>query len=209
MRRRLVHNRLEKRSVVDRVKAVAIEGIDAVNPSQVEQRPTYESRILRARQAETVAAGQKLLDQVCLRLVPIHGAVEAAAKSADVVDVDSQVSRDLALARAIAALDPIVSGDPNLYLAQYALGAALAGKAQYAEAVKHLHKAVELQPDSAWAHYEIGASLVKTGDFKSAIVHLEIATGRLPNFAPAHQALAEAYDHAGRADDAKRERGKR
>jgi choline-sulfatase len=110
--------------------------------------------------------------------------------------------------RTIAALDPVVSADPNLYLAQYTLGAALARKAQYAEAVKHLHKAVELQPDSAWAHYEIGASLLKTGDFKTAIVHLEIATGRLPAFGPAHLSLAEAYEHTGRADDAKRERSK-
>jgi choline-sulfatase len=110
--------------------------------------------------------------------------------------------------RAIAALGPIVSAEANLYLAEYTLGVALAQKAQYGEAVKHLHKAVELQPDSAWAHYEIGASLVKSGDFKTAIVHLEIAAERLPAFAPAHAALAEAYEHAGRADDAKKERTK-
>ncbi len=110
--------------------------------------------------------------------------------------------------RVIATLDPIVGADANLYLAQYTLGVAQARKGQYTEAAKHLHKAIELQPDSAWAHYEIGATLVKTGDFKTAIVHLEIATGRLPNFNPAHLALAEAYDHAGRADDAKKERSK-
>ncbi len=110
--------------------------------------------------------------------------------------------------RAIAALEPVVAADPNIYLAQYTLGVALAHKGQYAEAVKHLHKAIELQPDSAWGHYEIGAVLVKTGDYKTAVVHLEIATGRLPAFAPAHQALAEAYDHTGRAEDAKRERAK-
>lgn len=109
---------------------------------------------------------------------------------------------------AIAVLDPIVSADPNLYLAQYTLGVALARKAQYAEAAKHLHKAIEFQPDSAWAHYEIGATLLKTGDFKTAIVHLEIATGRLSAFAPAHLSLAEAYEHTGRSDDAKRERSK-
>ena len=110
--------------------------------------------------------------------------------------------------RAIAALEPIVSADPNLYLAQYALGTALARKAQYAEAAKHLHKAIELQPDSARAHYEMGATLLKIGDFKTAIVHLEIATGRLPAFAPAHISLAEAYEHMGRTEDAKRERSK-
>jgi arylsulfatase A-like enzyme/Tfp pilus assembly protein PilF len=118
-----------------------------------------------------------------------------------------QSKPDLAIARAIATLEPVVVADSNLYLAQYTLGVALARKAQYAEAVKHLHKAIELQPDSAWAHYEIGATLLKTGDFKTAIVHLEIAAGHLPGFAPAHAALAQAYAQMGRSNDAKREPG--
>ena len=109
---------------------------------------------------------------------------------------------------AIAALDPVLSADPNLYLGQYSLGAARARKGQYAEAAKHLHKAIELQPDSAWANYEIGACLVKTGDFKTAIIHLEVATGHLPAFVPAHVSLADAYEHTGRVEDAKRERSK-
>jgi choline-sulfatase len=122
----------------------------------------------------------------------------------------SKPSVVIANTRAITALEPIVSADPNLYLAQYTLGVALARKAQYAEAVKHLHKAIELQPDSAWAHYEIGACLLllKTGDFATAVVHLEIAARRLPAFATAHLALAEAYEHVGRTEDAKRERSK-
>jgi len=110
--------------------------------------------------------------------------------------------------RVIVALEPIVSADPNLYLAQYSLGVALANKAKYAEALKHLHKAIELQPDSAWAHYVMGTSLLKAGDYKTAIIHLEIAAGRLPAFAPAHLFLAEAYEHTGRTEEAKRERSK-
>ena len=110
--------------------------------------------------------------------------------------------------RAVTALTPVTAADGNLYLAEYTLGVALAEKGQYADAAKHLHKAVGLQPDSGWAHYETGATLLKTGDFKTAAVHLEIAASRLPAFAPAHSALAQAYDHLGRSDDAKRERSK-
>jgi choline-sulfatase len=106
--------------------------------------------------------------------------------------------------RAAAALMALTSAEPGIYLAEYMLGAALAQKGQHTEAVKHLHKAIELQPDSGWAHYRMGASLLKTGDYKTAAVHLEIATTRLPNFAPALQALADAYDHSGRSDDAKK-----
>jgi len=109
---------------------------------------------------------------------------------------------DRAIAAALASVD---SADSNPYLAEYTLGVALAEKARYAEAVKHLHKAVELQPESAWAHYEIGATLLETGDLKTAVVHLEIAAARLPAFAAAHAALANGYDHLGRRDDAKRE----
>ncbi len=130
--------------------------------------------------------------------------ITAADKVADAALALEQSKTD----RAVATLMPLVSSEPGLYLAEYTLGAALAQKGQYADAVKHLHKAIELQPDSAWAHYWMGASLLKTGDFKTAAVHLEIAAGRLAQFASVHLALAQAYEKLGRAEDATRERGK-
>jgi predicted Zn-dependent protease len=54
----------------------------------------------------------------------------------------------------------------------------------------------------------MGNCLLKTGDYKTAAVHLEIAANRLPEFKEAHGLLAEAYEHLGRAEDAKRERSK-
>ncbi len=130
--------------------------------------------------------------------------IATANKVIDAAEAVAQSKPD----QAIVALEPITAADPNLYLAQYTLGIALAQTGKFAEAAKHLHKAVELQPDSAWAHYATGVTLVKTEDYKTAAVHLEIATTRLSGFAPAHLALAEAYEQLGRKDDAKRERNR-
>jgi arylsulfatase A-like enzyme len=110
--------------------------------------------------------------------------------------------------KVVAALEPIVAKQPDIYLAQYGLGVALNQQLHYPQAVEHLHKAIELQPDSSWAHYYMGVSLLKTGDFRTATVHLEIAAERLAKFAAAHAALAEAYEHTGRGEDGKRERAK-
>jgi arylsulfatase A-like enzyme len=108
--------------------------------------------------------------------------------------------------KAIPIFRQVLAAQPNIYLAQYGLGAALAQQQQYSEAIGHLHKAIELHADSAFAHYEMGQSLIKTGDFKTAAMHLEIAASRLPEFAALHSALAQAYERLGRSEDAKRER---
>ena len=110
--------------------------------------------------------------------------------------------------RTLATLQASLAALSNIYLAQYATGAALALQQQFAPAIEHLHRAIEQQPESAWAHYQMGICLLKTGDYKTAAVHLEIATVRLPDFADAHARLAQAYDHLGRDPDAKRERSK-
>jgi tetratricopeptide (TPR) repeat protein len=129
--------------------------------------------------------------------------IDAANKvlAAAVVLNDGKPERAVAILQSISALS-------NSYLAQYTLGAALAQQQQYASAIEHLHKAIELQPESAWAHYQMGLSLLKMADYKTAAVHLEISATRMPDFADAHTLLAQAYDHLGRAEDARRERSK-
>jgi arylsulfatase A-like enzyme/Flp pilus assembly protein TadD len=108
--------------------------------------------------------------------------------------------------KAAAILQPVMATGSRMYLAQFVMGAALARQQQYPRAIEYLRHAIELQPDSTWAHYEMGASLLKAGDYKTAVIHLEIASSRLPDFAAAHTLLAQAYDHLGRAEEAKRER---
>ena len=110
--------------------------------------------------------------------------------------------------KAAAILQPVLADGAKMYLAQFVMGAALAHRQQYPQAIEYLRHAIELQPDSTWAHYEMGFSLLMTGDYKTAVVHLEIASSRLPDFAEAHSLLAQAYEHLGRAEDAMRERSK-
>ena len=110
--------------------------------------------------------------------------------------------------KAAEVVQPLLAANPKMYLAQFVMGASLARQQQYPQAIEYLRRAIELQPDSTWAHYEMGWSLEKTGDYKAAVIHLEIVSSRLPGFAATHSLLAQAYDHLGRAEDAKRERQK-
>jgi arylsulfatase A-like enzyme/Flp pilus assembly protein TadD len=107
--------------------------------------------------------------------------------------------------KAVALLQPVMAAARKMYLAQYVIGVALAQMGEYPQAIERLHSAIELMPDSTWAHYEMGFSLLKSGDYETAVIHLEIACTRLPGFAEAHSLLAQAYNHLGRLDEAKRE----
>jgi len=107
--------------------------------------------------------------------------------------------------RTTAVLQPLLADGAKMYLLQFVMGAALARQQKYPHAIEYLRHAIELQPDSTWAHYEMGSSLSKAGDYKAAVIHLEIASTRMPEFAEAHSLLAQAYEHLGRTDDARRE----
>jgi choline-sulfatase len=110
--------------------------------------------------------------------------------------------------KAAALLQPTLAAGAKMYLTQFVMGVSLARQQKYPQAIEYLRHAIELQPDSTWAHFEMGSSLLKTGDYKTAVIHLEIASSRLPEFAEAHSLLAQAYEHLGRTEDAKREHSK-
>src|ERR1700730_17972438 len=109
---------------------------------------------------------------------------------------------------ATAILQPVLADGAKMYLLQFVMGACLARQQKYPQAIEYLRHAIELQPNSTWAHYEMGSSLLKTGDYKTAVVHLEVASTRMPECAEAHSLLAQAYEHLGRTDDARRERSR-
>ena len=127
---------------------------------------------------------------------------------ANKIEAALQALQDGKPEKAVPILQQVVTSSPNAYLAQYGLGSGLAQQQQCSKAVDPLRKAIELQPDSPWAHFEMASCLIKNGDFKTAIVHLEIATSRLPESGEAFALLAQAYEHNGRAEDARKARTK-
>jgi arylsulfatase A-like enzyme len=158
---------------------------------------------------------QKLASLGYVGLQKNGAGVSAATEGTDPKDAIAAVNKTLAAIvdlddgkpeKAIPVLRQVIAAQPNSYLAQYSMGAALIQQRQYADAIGFLHKAIELQPDSAFAHYAMGLCLMKTGDFKTAAVHLEIASGRLPGFSALHSMLADVYEHLRRSADASRER---
>ena len=162
---------------------------------------------------------QKLASLGYVGLQKSASPVSAGANGVDPKDGIATANKILAAQRllgdgkpekALAILKPAmnVTGAPKMYLPQYLMGSALARLGQYPPAIEHLRIAIELQPDSPWAHHEMGLSLLKSGDYKTAVIHLEIAADRMPDFAEGHALLAQAYDHLGRAEDAKRERSR-
>jgi len=160
---------------------------------------------------------QKLASLGYVGLQKPTAAANISASGTDPKDVTANINRVATAAalleegkpeKAQATLEGFMDGASNIYLAQYVMGVALAQQQKYPHAIQCLHRAIELQPDSAWAHYQMGAALLKNNDHKTAAVHLEIATERLPNFGSAHALLAQAYDHLGRTEDAKREKAK-
>ncbi|HSS96223.1 MAG TPA: sulfatase-like hydrolase/transferase [Terriglobales bacterium] len=143
--------------------------------------------------------------------------VNAATTGTDPKDAIAAINKISSAARSLETgkfsraqqiLEGSMSSYSTIYLAQYVMGTALSQQQKYPQAIPYLHRAIELQPDSAWAHYQMGGALLKTSDYKTAAVHLEIAAERLPNFTTAHALLAQAYEHLGRAEDAKREKYK-
>jgi predicted Zn-dependent protease len=138
-----------------------------------------------------------------------------ASAGATGIDPKDEIARANEILRALAliaegkpenaagTLRTFQGSNSKMYLAQYAMGVAMAQQQQCSKATEYLHQAVALMPDSAWAHYEMGSCLVKTGNYKSAIIHLQIASKRLSGFPQAQALLAQAEKQLRGSNEAK------
>jgi tetratricopeptide (TPR) repeat protein len=77
---------------------------------------------------------------------------------------------------------------------------------RYAEALPLAESALAAEPGMEMAQLVLGRSLVETGDEKHGIELLNQVVERDPNSLEAHLGLLAAYTHAGRSEDAYRER---
>ena len=75
-----------------------------------------------------------------------------------------------------------------------------------ASALPWAKQAVEAAPNVFASHRALGEALVGTGDVEGGIAQLEIAVRQAPDSPGTHFALAKAYQRAGRANDAEKER---
>lgn len=105
---------------------------------------------------------------------------------------------------AIPMLRRVLQTDPQLAVAQQAMGRALNGVEKYAEAIPFLQKAVEHNPQSGRAHFELGEALGATGNWAGSAAELEAAVARTPESDDLLFFLGFAYDHIGRAADAEK-----
>jgi len=79
-------------------------------------------------------------------------------------------------------------------------------KVDSAAGLKFAEEAVALRPDLPLGHYLLGLLLLDTGTYDRAVPELETARAAFPNEARIDLALASAYAHVGRAQDASKAR---
>ncbi len=105
-------------------------------------------------------------------------------------------------AEAIPILNRILSGDPQIFVAQVQLGLAQLKQKNYRAALGPLRKATDLMPASGPAQYAYARALLFTGNSVEAALHLEIVIEKNPQWAGAHFMLGTAYATSNRPEKA-------
>jgi tetratricopeptide (TPR) repeat protein len=95
--------------------------------------------------------------------------------------------------------------DPSNEDAEYVLGELARQDSQWPEAIDHFTRASKLDAGFGDAFLGLGVSLISAKRFSEAILPLETAVKLEPKNPGAHYSLAQAYNRAGRKQDADRE----
>lgn len=116
------------------------------------------------------------------------------AYGCELIDADN-------LPAALKEFEAEISEKPNSVLPRLHIAAA-EYKVDSAVGLKFAREVVQLQPKLPLGHYLLGLLLLDTGSYKDAVPELEIAGKAFPNDGRIDIALATAYAHVGRAQDA-------
>jgi tetratricopeptide (TPR) repeat protein len=187
----------------------------AENQARVAARLAADMERFRQAAVSVVAKEQTKLDPEMVQKLAALGYISGRAPASpngvdpkDRIAVANAVHGAVAAveandnARAVALLEPVITKDPTIHLAQLELGIARSRLGRHRDALAPLRKAIELQPDSMVAQYEMGLALFQVGQLATAAEHFEIVVGGMPQWADARFSLASVYARINRLPDA-------
>ncbi|RPI24036.1 MAG: tetratricopeptide repeat protein [Acidobacteria bacterium] len=109
-------------------------------------------------------------------------------------------------AKALAQFEEELKLNPNHVPAMLQLALELIAQSRAEEALPYAQKAAKLEPDSFAAYYIQGRIFLAANEIQKAIRMLEQAKSLAPDASQVRYMLAQAYQRAGRAAEAKKER---
>ncbi|MCG6926298.1 MAG: tetratricopeptide repeat protein, partial [Acidobacteria bacterium] len=109
-------------------------------------------------------------------------------------------------AAALAALRRELEVSPDHHVAMIQIAFAELKRGRGAEALPMARRAAELAPNVPAAHLALGRALLATNDVEGGVAAVEVAVRLAPENPRLHFALAQAYQQAGRTDDARHEK---
>lgn len=109
-------------------------------------------------------------------------------------------------AAALTALRRELEVSPDHHVAMIQIAFAELKRGRGAEALPMAQRAAELAPNVPAAHLALGRALLATDDVEGGVAAMEVAVRLAPENPRLHFALAQAYQQAGRPDDARHEK---
>jgi tetratricopeptide (TPR) repeat protein len=104
--------------------------------------------------------------------------------------------------RALTNLHRLLELAPDHINGRVALGVALMRQGQDKQAMRELRRAVQDDPTNPWAQRNLGGCLLRLGEHEEALPYLEKATEVNPTDERAWFGLGQAYELAGKIDEA-------